>query len=112
MKKILGIYNCGLSFHALSGGRIMCINHMSSLLVDHPKGFTWENYGSAWQTEHKWAYSRVDKRKIWHRFKLNNYLNLVPLTPKQNQENRWRRSKQEMKKQKRTMKKSHKLGGY
>ena len=107
-KPKVGIFNCGLSFHALSGGRIMCINHMTSLLVDHPKGFTWENYGVKWETDHIWQYAELDWRKKWHRFKLNNYLNLVPLTPKQNQDNRWRRSKQDMKKQKRTLKKSHK----
>ena len=108
MKTEIGILNCGLSFHALSGGRIMCINHMSSLLVDHPKGFTWENYGDEWEADHIWGYENVDKRKVWHRFKLNNYLNLQPLTPGENQDKRWQRSKHDKKKQKRMLKKSHK----
>ncbi len=82
-KPDLGIFNCGLSFHALSGGRIKCINHMTNLLVDHPKGFTWENYGVKWETDHIWQYAELDWRKKWHRFKLNNFLNLQPLTPKE-----------------------------
>jgi hypothetical protein len=106
-KPVLGIVNCGMSFHALSGGRIMCINHMTSLLVDHPQGFTWENYGEAWETDHIWPYAELDWRKKWHRFKLHNYLNLQPLTPKENADKNyhWQLSRQAVKKVKRIMSK-------
>jgi hypothetical protein len=93
----------------------MCINHMTSLLVDHPKGFTWENYGVKWETDHIWQYDQVDWRKKWHRFKLNHYLNLQPLTPKENADKnyKWQLSKQATKKQKQKQKmKKQKRGRY
>jgi len=80
---------------------------MNSLLVDHPEGFTWLNYGWAWETDHIWQYDQVDWRKVWHRFKLNNFRNLQPLTPEQNKkkDTLWRLSKYSKKKQKQITKK-------
>ena len=88
-------------------------NHMTSLLVDHPKGFTWENYGFKWETDHIWQYAELDWRKKWHRFKLNNYLNLQSLTPKENADKnyKWQLARQTVKKQKQKMRKQNR-GGY
>ncbi len=86
MKVILGITDCHLSVHALTGGFITCVNHMNDLLV---KGFpqtksTWQNYAFAWETDHIWAFKNVDRMKIWHRFKVMNWSNLQPLVPVDN----------------------------
>jgi hypothetical protein len=85
---------------------------MTSLLVDHPEGFTWENYGFAWETDHIWQYDQLDWRKTWHRFKLNNFRNLQPLTPEQNKkkDTLWRLSKYSKKKQKQITKKQKRDG--
>ena len=86
MKVILGITDCHLSVHALTGGFITCVNHINALLV---KGFpqtkfTWQNYPLAWETDHIWACKHVDRMKIWHRFKVMNWINLQPLVPVEN----------------------------
>jgi hypothetical protein len=75
---------------------------MTSLLVDHPLGYTWENYGEIWGTDHIWPYDNLNRKKVWHRFKLNNFINLQPLKSKDNSDknNDWQLQKQARKKQK------------
>ena len=83
IKSHFGITDCTHSVHALTGGFILCVNHMNDLLV---KGFartkfTWWNYPLAWETDHKWAFKHMDKRKMWHRFKLMHWSNIQPMVP-------------------------------
>jgi hypothetical protein len=59
---------------------------MNDLLV---KGFpqtkfTWQNYVVAWETDHIWPFKNMDRKKIWHRFKAMNWINLQPLVPVEN----------------------------
>jgi hypothetical protein len=50
--------------------------------------FTWENYGVAWETDHLWGFEKVDRTKIWHRFKVMHWSNLRPETAQYNKRRR------------------------
>jgi hypothetical protein len=86
IKSELGI-KCSLSIEDLTGGRILTINHMSSLLSNHSK-FEWENYGVEWEIDHIIPFEVMDKHLVSDRYKLNNWSNLAPKTTEQNKKER------------------------
>ena len=78
---------CSLSIEVLTGGRILTINHMSSLLSNHSK-FEWENYGVEWEIDHVIPFEVMDRHLVSDRYKLNNWSNLAPKTSEQNKKER------------------------
>jgi hypothetical protein len=86
IKRQYGI-KCGLSVEKLTGGRILTIDHMSSLLSNHPL-FEWENYGVEWEIDHVIPFELMDKALVSDRYKLNHYSNLEPQTSEKNKKDR------------------------
>jgi hypothetical protein len=77
MKNKRGV-SCNLSMESLSGGSILTINHMTSLLKNHPLKYRWENYAVKWECDHKISFDTFDKTNKCHKFKLNHFTNLRP----------------------------------
>ena len=78
---------CGLSIEKLTGGRILTIDHMSSLLSNHSL-FEWWNYGVEWEIDHVIPFELMDKSLVSERYRLNNFKNLAPRTSEQNKKER------------------------
>jgi hypothetical protein len=83
---------CGLSMEKLTGGRILTIDHMSSLLSNHSL-FEWENYGVEWEIDHVIPFELMDKGLVRDRYKLNNWSNLEPITSENNKKERAKKLK-------------------
>ena len=79
---------CSRSIEVLTGGRILTINHMSSLLSNHSK-FEWENYGVEWEIDHVIPFEVMVRHSVSDRYKHNNWSNLAPKTSEQNKKERY-----------------------
>ncbi len=61
---------------------------MSKLLLKHDI-FEWENYGVEWEIDHIIPFELMNKYSVLSRYKLNNYVNLQPITSEQNKKERY-----------------------
>ena len=83
-----------LTFDEISGGRLAATAHMRSLLAVNRLGYTWENYGVLWETDHNLPLSNISfLSTLPFILLINHYTNLVPmehsLNMKKGSTNKW-----------------------